>query len=77
MVDLTSSGTQGLYCSEYEHDACGVGFLAHIKGKKTLIVVTHRLSTVQHCDNVFYISNGTPQKIINQKLKKKKNFPFL
>ena len=34
-----------------------------LKGKKTLIVVTHRLSTVQHCDNVFYISNG---KIIKQ-----------
>ena len=34
-----------------------------LKGKKTLIVVTHRLSTVQHCDNIFYISNG---KIIKQ-----------
>ena len=38
-----------------------------LKGKKTLIVVTHRLSTVQHCDNVFYISNG---KIIKQGLPK-------
>ena len=34
-----------------------------LKEKKTLIVVTHRLSTVQHCDNIFYISNG---KIIKQ-----------
>jgi len=34
-----------------------------LKGKKTLIVVTHRLSTVQHCDNIFYINNG---KIIKQ-----------
>ena len=34
-----------------------------LKRKKTLIIVTHRLSTVQHCDNIFYISDG---KIIRQ-----------
>ena len=26
---------QGLYNPANEHDACGVGFVAHIKGKKT------------------------------------------
>lgn len=26
---------EGLYNSEFEHDACGVGFVAHIKGKKS------------------------------------------
>jgi len=25
---------QGLYDPSNEHDACGVGFIAHIKGKK-------------------------------------------
>ncbi|OZA03506.1 MAG: hypothetical protein B7Y05_23160, partial [Polynucleobacter sp. 24-46-87] len=26
---------QGLYDPQNEHDACGVGFVAHIKGKKS------------------------------------------
>ena len=25
---------QGLYDPRHEHDACGVGFVAHIKGRK-------------------------------------------
>jgi glutamate synthase (NADPH/NADH) large chain len=27
---------QGLYDPANEHDACGVGFIAHIKGKKAI-----------------------------------------
>jgi len=34
-----------------------------LKRKKTLIIVTHRLSTVQRCDKIFYLSDG---KIIRQ-----------
>mgnify|MGYP000033335011 CR=1 FL=1 len=30
--------TGGLYRSEYEHDACGVGFIAHIKGQKLSLI---------------------------------------
>lgn len=26
---------QGLYDPQYEHDACGVGFIAHLKGRAT------------------------------------------
>ena len=26
--------TRGLYSAAHEHDACGVGFVAHIKGRK-------------------------------------------
>ena len=26
---------KGLYRSEFEHDACGIGALAHLKGKRT------------------------------------------
>lgn len=26
---------QGLYSPQYEHDACGIGFVAHIKGHKS------------------------------------------
>ena len=34
-----------------------------LKGKKTLIVVTHRLSTVNKCDKLFFINKG---KIVKQ-----------
>tara|TARA_Y100000590_G_scaffold470678_2_gene667684 strand:- start:1381 stop:3135 length:1755 start_codon:yes stop_codon:yes gene_type:complete len=34
-----------------------------LKRKKTLIIVTHRLSTVNECDKIFFINKG---KIINQ-----------
>lgn len=30
MVDREQS-TQGLYTPELEHDACGIGFVAHLK----------------------------------------------
>ena len=30
---------EGLYDSAYEHDACGVGFVVHIKGKKSHDIV--------------------------------------
>ena len=26
---------QGLYRPEFEHDACGVGFVAHVKGERS------------------------------------------
>ncbi len=29
----------GLYSSSSEHDACGVGFVAHIKGEKSHAIV--------------------------------------
>tara|TARA_B100000029_G_scaffold492455_1_gene553771 strand:- start:1426 stop:5988 length:4563 start_codon:yes stop_codon:yes gene_type:complete len=51
MVDLKNSGTQGLYCSEYEHDACGVGFLAHIKGKKTHDLIQNALLALRNLDH--------------------------
>ena len=36
MTDLTTETSgQGLYSPEFEHDACGVGLIANIKGQKT------------------------------------------
>ena len=34
---------QGLYDPANEHDACGVGFVAHIKGHKTHDIVSQGL----------------------------------
>jgi len=33
----------GLYNPSQEHDACGVGFVAHIKGKKTHQIISKGL----------------------------------
>ncbi len=36
-------GKQGLYHPEQEHDACGVGFIAHIKGHKSHAIIAQGL----------------------------------
>ena len=42
-----------------------------LKRKKTLIVVTHRLSTVNKCDKIFFINKGkitkqgSPKEVLN------------
>lgn len=33
---LAQAAAQGLYDPAQEHDACGVGFVAHIKGQKEI-----------------------------------------
>ena len=35
MRDCAPPPKQGLYDPDYEHDACGIGFLAHIKNRKS------------------------------------------
>jgi glutamate synthase (NADPH/NADH) large chain len=39
---------QGLYDSRHEHDACGVGFVAHIKGKKSHAIVEQGLTVLKN-----------------------------
>jgi len=41
----------GLYSSANEHDACGVGFVAHIKGKKTHEIVSGALKILENLDH--------------------------
>src|SRR4249920_3353535 len=39
---------QGLYDPANEHDACGVGFVAHIKGKKSHSIVEQGLQILKN-----------------------------
>jgi glutamate synthase (NADPH/NADH) large chain len=42
---------QGLYDPRNEHDACGVGFVAHIKGAKSHAIVSQALEILKNLDH--------------------------
>ena len=42
---------QGLYDPQNEHDACGVGFVAHIKGQRAHSIVTQGLKILENLDH--------------------------
>ena len=42
---------QGLYVPANEHDACGVGFVAHIKGGKSHDIVRNGLKILENIDH--------------------------
>ena len=41
----------GLYQSEFEHDACGIGFRAHLKGRKSHSIVTDAIQMLERMDH--------------------------
>ena len=43
MKDM-SKKTQGLYRAEFEHDSCGIGFVANLKGKKSHDIIENALT---------------------------------
>src|SRR5690242_4156877 len=42
---------QGLYDPRFEHDACGVGFVVHMKGEKSHEIVDQALTILQNLDH--------------------------
>jgi glutamate synthase (NADPH/NADH) large chain len=42
---------QGLYDPAYEHDGCGVGFVAHIKGRKSHAIVEQGLTILKNLNH--------------------------
>ena len=42
---------QGLYDSRNEHDNCGVGFVAHIKGRKSNAIIQQGLTILENLDH--------------------------
>jgi glutamate synthase (NADPH/NADH) large chain len=41
-------GNKGFYRSEFEHDACGIGFVAHIKGRKSHSIIENGLDILRN-----------------------------
>lgn len=41
----------GLYAPEFEHDACGIGFVAHIKGRKSHQIVLDSLTVLENMEH--------------------------
>ncbi len=39
---------EGLYRKEFEHDNCGIGFVAHLKGKKSHDIIRRGLETLEN-----------------------------
>ena len=44
-------GPQGLYDPRNEHDACGVGFVAHIKGEASHSIISQALEILENIDH--------------------------
>src|SRR3984885_8070670 len=42
---------QGLYDPQFEHDACGLGFVVNMKGKKSHQLVSDALKILVHLDH--------------------------
>ena len=49
---------QGLYDPANEHDACGVGFVAHFKGQKSHSIVEQGLLILKNLDPVLSRRDG-------------------
>ena len=40
------------------HEAVVADALRRLKGRRTIVVVTHRLGTITHCDQIFVMHDG-------------------
>ncbi|MBP6676715.1 MAG: glutamate synthase subunit alpha, partial [Vitreoscilla sp.] len=49
--DIRQAAVGGLYDPANEHDACGVGFVAHIKGQKAHAIVEQGLKILENLDH--------------------------
>ncbi|TAH25490.1 MAG: glutamate synthase large subunit [Cytophagales bacterium] len=48
---MTKLNNQGLYDSSFEHDSCGIGFVANLKGKKNHDIVENALSMLERMEH--------------------------
>ncbi len=47
-MNHTSKHQKGLYREEFEHDSCGIGFVAHLKGKKSHSIISQGLDILRN-----------------------------
>lgn len=50
-MELTDNDQQGLYRSSFEHDSCGVGYLAHLKGQKSHSIIDDALTILENMEH--------------------------
>jgi glutamate synthase (NADPH/NADH) large chain len=50
-IEMVMPQRQGLYDPANEHDSCGVGFIAHIKGRKSHDIVTQGLQILKNLNH--------------------------
>ena len=50
-AELHAAAASGLYAADREHDACGVGFVAHIAGKKSHAIVEQGLLILENLNH--------------------------
>ncbi len=50
-AEIAAASGRGLYAAQREHDACGVGFVAHVKGQKAHSIVTQGLKILENLDH--------------------------
>ncbi len=48
---MTENVNSGLYDSSFEHDSCGIGFVANLKGRKTNETVTNALDMLERMEH--------------------------
>jgi len=46
--EIEQSGINSMYSSEFEHDSCGIGFVAHLKGRKSHSIITQGLDILRN-----------------------------
>jgi len=51
MAPAATPGTEGLYDSRYEHDACGVGFVADLSGRRRHDIVASALTVLRNLEH--------------------------
>src|ERR1700761_3459459 len=51
MIDIAAAAAGGLYDASNEKDACGVGFVAHIKGQRAHAIVMQGLKILENLDH--------------------------
>ncbi len=50
-AEISHLQENGLYSAAHEHDSCGVGFVAHIKGEKSHAIITQGLKILENLDH--------------------------